>query len=161
VPGRRTLADVDLQRLRDWIAAAPQSFERGEVHEENLRYLLADAFAPDRAWEQTVLCFQHVVGAAGKFPERLIVRAVIPLSDAAEMELGPIDPARIPSELNGTTPPMLVLMPPRLAVDHRRFEEYRVALATDLDAAVTYSVARSLDIPDDGSWTRSIVLERF
>ena len=152
---------MDLERLREWIAVAPQSFERGEVHEENLRYLLGDAFAPDRAWEQAVLCFQHVVEAAGELPERLIVRAVIPLSDAAEMEHRADRPRRIPSELNGTTPPMLVLMPPCLAVDHRRFEEYRVALATDLDAAVTYSVARSLDIPDDGSWTRSIVLERF
>jgi len=152
---------VDLERLREWTAAAPQSFERGEVHEENLRYLLGDAFSPDEAWEQAVLCFEHLVEAASEMPERLIVRAVIALSDAAEMVHGPIDPGKIPSELNATRPPMLVLMPPSLAVDHRRFEEYRVALAIDLDAAVTYSVARSLDLPDNRAWTRSIMLERF
>ncbi len=74
----------------------------------------------------------------------------------------PIDPETIPSQVHPATPPSLVVMPPALAIDHRRFEEYRVALPLDVKgAAATYCIARPIDWPHDGVWTRSVMLEHF
>ena len=150
-------------RVDEWLDRRADSFRRGEVHEENLRYLLGSGFVTERAWEQGVACFEHVVRAGREWQERLLIRLVVPLTDAAALVAEPIETGAIPSNVSQTTPPILVVMPPELAVDHRRFEQYRVALTFEALANVlaVYVVARSLDWASDDVWSRYVVLEHF
>jgi hypothetical protein len=150
-------------RLDDWLDKRADSFQRGEVHEENLRYLLGSDFVTERAWEQGVACFEHVMKAGRDWQERLLTRLVVPLTDTAALVAEPIETGAIPSHVSHTTPPMLVVMPPDLAVDHRRFEQYRVALPFEALANVlaVYVVARSLDSASDDVWSRYVELEHF
>lgn len=153
---------MEVGRLREWLDASTTSFERGEVHEENLRILLGREFSPADAWSQSLAAFEWLVENATRLPARVVIRAVVPLTEQAQLVPKPIDPEAIAAEMAASTPPMLVVMPPDLAVDHRRFEEYRVALPLNVKgAAVTYSVARSLDWPTDGVWSRCVMLEHF
>ncbi len=132
------------------------------MHEENLAYLLGEGFSFDQAWDQTLATFHEVAKRVARHShEPLILRAIVPLTDAMELIVAVPEPPALLKDVSDFTPPKLILMPPRLSVDHRRFEEYRVGLATDLDAAVTYSAARSLEHPHDGVWTRSLMLERL
>jgi hypothetical protein len=150
-------------RVDDWLDDRAASFQRGEVHEENLRYLLGSGFVSEQGWEQGVACFEHVVKAGRDWHERLLTRLVVPLTDSATLVAEPIDIEAIPLQVSQTTPPSLVVMPPDLAVDHRRFEQYRVALSFRALESVlaVYVVARSLDWPSNGVWSRSVVLEHF
>lgn len=148
------------ERLHKWVAAAASSFERGEAHEENLRYLLGPQFSFEQAWEQTLAAFEVVARqVAEQQAEPLIVRAVVPLEDAEELVVAVPELGDLLNQVSHVQPPMLVVIPPRVPLDRRRFEEYRVALTTDLDAVVRYSAARSLDHPHDGIWTRSLTLD--
>jgi len=148
--------------LREWLEASARSFERGEGHEENLAYLLGRDFVYADAWRQAISAFEWLVDNTAQHPEPLIVRAIVPLTDVLQLVPEAIDPAMIPSQVSPDRPPSLVVMPPALAVDHRRFEEYRVALSLDVKgAAATYSVGRWFEWPHEGVWMRAVILERF
>jgi hypothetical protein len=154
---------VLVNRVHEWLDDRAASFQRGEVHEENLRYLLGPDFVPEQGWQQGVVCFEQVVHAGRGWRERLVTRLVVPLTDAASLVAEPIHGDTIAAQVCQTTPPSLVVMPPELTIDHRRFEEYRVALPLRAREGVfaVYVVARSLDWPSDGVWSRSVMLEHF
>jgi hypothetical protein len=149
--------------LRDWFEAAPTSFERGEPHHEHLNVLLGDAFDFDRAWEQTLASADAVSALVAELPSKsLIVRAIVPLEPVQQLVVAVPELGVLLQEISRWTPPTLVVMPPAVAVaDGRRFEEYRVGLASTLGGTLTYCVFRSLDFPDDDTWERSLMLERF
>ena len=151
--------------MREWLDDASSSLARGEVHDENLAYLLGDGFVPEKAWEQALEAFAWLRARVARMESPLVVRAIVSLADSAELVAAPIAPESIASEARrGMNPPSLVVMPLSLAVDHgRRFEEYRVDLALDHigEAAASYSVSRSLELPPEASWLRHVVLEAF